>query len=286
MNPILVTGATGNTGRHLIRELTTRGVPVRAFVRDPGRARELLGTDVELAVGDYDDPASITTALDGVGRMFLLTPSHPDMVQWEGALVDAAATAGVRRIVKMSTVAADPDSEGRFAAWQGQCEDLLRASGIPAVILRSGYHMTNVLAFAESIRATGQIFAPLDDAEIAMIDRRDLAVVAAVTLTESEHDGRTYPLTGPEAITYHQVATQLSTVLGTPVAYVDVPEDAALAAMLRAGAPDWLAHGVAEVHRQVSRGLLAKTTDVARVLLGREPHGFAEFARDVAAAFR
>lgn len=286
MNTILVTGATGNVGRHLVRELVSRGAAVRAFVRDPGKARPLLGPGIELSLGDYRDQASIAAALAGVDRVFLVTPNHPCMVRWEGAVIEAAAAANVRRIVKMSTVGADVGADARFAAWQGRCEELLRASGVPAVILRSGYHMTNVLAFADAIRTTGKIFAPVGDAEIAMIDRRDLAGIAARTLIEDEHDGRTYYLTGPEAITYRDVAAQLTDVLGKRVKYVDVPDEAALDATLQAGLPDWLAHGIAEVHRQVKRGVAAKTSDVARVLLMREPHTFRDFARDVLAAFR
>jgi len=284
MNTILATGATGNVGSHLVRNLRGQDVSVRAFVRDPAKARAFLGDDVELAVGDYGDPHSIKAALHGVDRVFLLTPSHPQMVEYEGNVIDAAAAAGVRRIVKISTVGADPDSDGRFAAWQGRCEALLEASGLPAVILRSSYHMTNVLFFTESIRNAGKIFAPVDDAKIAMIDRRDLAAVAGLALTEDGHDGRTYLLTGPEAITYHDVATQLSQVIGKPVEFVDVPDEAALEATLQAGAPDWLAHGVAEVHRQLRRGVAAQTTDVVRVLTGCEPYSFADFVGDVAAA--
>lgn len=210
MSTILVTGATGNIGRHLVGELRRRDVPVRAFVRDAARARELLGD---------------------VDRVFLL-----------------------------------------------------RASGIPAVILRSAYHMTNVLASAESIRAEGTICTALDDAKIAMIDRRDLAAVAALALTGDGHDGRTYHLTGPEPITYHDVAERISEVLGRTVGYVAVPDQAATDAALRAGAPEWLARGVTEVNRQARRGMSGTATDVVRVLLGREPHDFASFARDVAAA--
>jgi uncharacterized protein YbjT (DUF2867 family) len=284
MSSVLVTGATGNVGSHLVGELHRRGVPVRAFVRDPGRARALLGGDVELAVGDYGEPSTIAAALDGVDRVFLACANSPRQVEYEANVIDAAATAGARRIVKMSTVGADPDAEGRFAAWHGQAEEALKDSGVPAVILRSSYHMTNVLVFAESIRGAGKIFAPVDDAKIAMIDRRDLAAVAALTLTEDGHDGRTYLLTGPEAITYRDVAAQLSEVIGKPVEFVDMPDEAALEATLQAGAPDWLAHGVAEAHRQLRRGVAAQTTDVVRVLTGREPYSFADFAWDVAAA--
>lgn len=285
MTTILVTGATGNVGSHLVRELASQAEPVRAFVRDAAKARSLFG-DVDLAVGDYGDPSSIAAALDGVDRVFLLTPSHPEMVEWERAVLDAAAAAGVRRVVKMSTVGADPRSDGRFARWQGQCEELLRASAIPAVILRSSYHMTNLFFAADSVRNAGKIFAPVDDAKMAMIDRRDLAAVAALVLTEDGHDGRTYHLTGSEAITYRDVATRLSDVLGKVVEFVDVPDKAAIDAALQAGVPEWLAHGIVEVDRQLKRGIAAETTEVVRVLLGREPYSFADFARDTAAAFR
>lgn len=285
MKTILVTGASGNVGTHLVRELAARGERVRALVRDAKKARALLGDDVDAAVGDFADPSSIAAALDGVDRVFLLTPSHPEMVTYERAVVDAAVAAGVQRVVKMSTVGADPRSDGRFASWQGQCEELLWASAIPAVVLRSSYHMTNVCFFAESIRSTGKIFAPVDDAKIAMVDRRDLAAVAALALTEEGHDGRTYVISGPEAITYNDVASQLSQVLGKTVEFVDVPGEAAIAAALRAGAPEWMAFGIGEVHRQLKRGIAAQTSDVVRVLLEREPYGFADFARDTAAVF-
>jgi uncharacterized protein YbjT (DUF2867 family) len=227
MSSVLVTGATGNVGSHLVQELRRRGVPARAFVRDPGRAR----ADIELAVGDYGEPSTIAVALDGIDRVFLACANSPRQVEYEANVIDAAATAGVRRIVKMSTVGADPDAEGRFAAWHGQAEQAVEGSGVPAVILRSSYHMTNVLVFAESIRGAGKIFAPVDDAKIAMIDRRDLAAVAALVLTEDGHDGRTYLLTGSEAITYRDVAVQLSEVIGKPVEFVDVPDEAALAGL-------------------------------------------------------
>lgn len=282
---ILVTGATGNVGPHLVRELTARGEHVRAFVRDPGKARALLGDQGDVATGDYADPSSITAALDGVDRVFLLTPSHPEMVNYERTILDGAVAAGVQRVVKMSTVGADPRSDGRFASWQGQCEELLGATPIPAVILRSSYHMTNVCLYAESIRSTGKIFAPAGDAKIAMVDRRDLAAVAALALTEDGHDGRTYVVTGPEAITFHDVAGQLSQVLGKTVEFLDVPDEAAVAAALQAGAPAWLATGIGEVHRQLKRGIAAQTSDVARVLLEREPYSFADFARDTAEVF-
>ena len=258
---------------------------MRAFVHDADKARALLGDQVDVAVGDFADPSSIAAAVDGVDRVFLLTPSHPEMVTYERAILDSAVAAGVQRVAKMSTVGADPRSDGRFASWQGQCEELLRASEIPSVILRSSHHMTNVLFFAESIRSAGKIFAPVDGAKIAMVDRRDLAAVAALALTEDGHDGRTCLISGPEAITYDDVASHLSQVLGKTVEFVDVPDEAATAGALQAGAPEWMALGIGEVHRQLRRGIAEQTSDVVRVLLEREPYSFADFARDTAAVF-
>jgi uncharacterized protein YbjT (DUF2867 family) len=113
MTTILVTGATGNVGPHLVRELAARGERVRAFVRDAAKGRALLGDNADLAVGDFADPSSIAAAVDGVDRVFLLTPSHPEMVTYERAILGAAVAAGVRRVVKMSTVGADPRSHVR-----------------------------------------------------------------------------------------------------------------------------------------------------------------------------
>ena len=112
------------------------------------------------------------------------------------------------------------------------------------------------------------------------------AAVAALTLCEDGHEGRTHILTGPEAITYHDVAPQLSPALGTIVAFVDVPDESAVDGAVQAGAPEWLAHGVVEVNRLLRFGLNSQPTDVVRVLLGREPHSFADFAEVVARDLR
>ena len=109
--------------------------------------------------------------------------------------------------------------------------------------------------------------------------------VAALALTEDCHDGRTYALTGPETLTFNDVAAQLSQVLGKTVGFVDVPDEDAIEAAVQAGAPEWLAHGVVEMARELKRGIAAQTSDVVRVLLSREPYRFADFVRGTADAF-
>ena len=279
MSVTLVFGATGTVGGHTLRELRERGVPVRAFVRHPGR----LAADVGYVCGDLDDPASVRAALDGVSQVLLCTPNDPQQVERETGVVDAAVAAGVGRLVKISAVAARRGSPSAFGDAHGRIEEHLRASGLPAVVLRPGFYMSNLLAAAATIRDTGRFFLPGADAKVAMTDPRDVAAVAAVVLTGDGHDGRTYPVTGPVALSCAEVADELSAALRRPVEYVPVPDDAA--AVVGEGMPEWLAGEVVALWRELRRGAGATTSDVVRVLTGRDPRGVAEFARDHAAAF-
>jgi len=285
MSRVLVTGATGNVGSGAVAELQRRGVPVRAFVRDPQGAAARLGREVELATGDFAEPESISRALDGIEQVLLSSGNHPRQAEYEMRVIDAAAAAGVRRIVKVSTTGAAAGSPFAFADWHGRSERHLAESGVPAVVLQSAFLMSNLLAAADSIRGAGKLLAPADGARIAMIDPRDVGAVAATVLTEDRHDGRTYALTGAEALTYAEVADALSTVAGRRVEFVDVPDEAAREGMRASGMPDWLADGVVEVYRQLRAGVNAQTTDVVRVLTGRDPRSVADFVRDHAALF-
>src|SRR4029077_9299498 len=135
----LVTGATGRAGSQVVRALLERTHEVRAFVRDPAGARDLLGGDAELAVGDFADHASVRAALNGVSDVFLSGPDDPRRVEWEKAVIDAAAAAGVRRIVKLSSIVARRGAPVAFWDWHGRIESHLRQSAIPAVVLRSSF---------------------------------------------------------------------------------------------------------------------------------------------------
>ena len=280
----LVTGATGTIGSNVVRELRGSGARVRALVRDPGRARA-LGDDVELAPGDFADPDSIRRAVDGVERVFLSSRNDPRQVEYETNVIDAAVAAGVRRIVKLSAVGAQIGSPLAFWDAHGRIEHHLRAADVPAVVLRPTTYMSNVLGSAEAIKHTGKLFAPADNAKIAMIDPRDVAAVAALVLIGDGHDGSTYTLTGPEAITYQDVAEQVSVAIGRTVEFVDVPDEVAREGLVQAGMPLWIAEQLVVLFGLMRQGAAAQTTDTVRELTGRPPRSFAEFARDHAAIF-
>jgi len=218
-----------------VRELQGRGVPVRAFVRDPHRAAAALGDQVSVALGDFTDPASIRRALAGMQRVFLCSPNHPHHVEHGTNLIDAAVDAGIRRLVKVSANGAEIGSPLEFWDAHGRIEEHLRTSGLASVVLRPSTYVTNLLASADTVRTLGRLFAPAGDAAVTLIDPRDVAAVAAAVLTEDGHEGRTYTLTGPEAVTYEQVAKTLARRSAVRWSFVDVPDPAARQGMIAAG---------------------------------------------------
>jgi len=259
MTRILVTGATGNVGTHVVRELRARGADVRAFSR---------------AVGNFDDPASLRRALDGVDRVYLCAADGPAKVRHETAVIDAAAEHGVDRIVKLSAQHADRASAVPAYGWHGEIEAHLHQSGVPAVILRPAFFMTNLLM----VTGSGTLPSPTAGRRVAMIDIRDVAAVAAVTLLEDGHTGRTYDLTGPAAITFAEVADALS------VRFLDLTEEQARPRFENAGLPDWLAAQLAGVFAVIRAGGFERVTGHVRAITGRPARDISDFAASLAPA--
>lgn len=282
---VLVTGATGAIGAAVVRNLRQRGVSTRAFVRDRARAADMLGEDVELAVGDLGDAESIRRALHGVQRLLLCTPNHVDQLPREMGVIDAAAEARLERVVKIGAGGTSIDSPLAFWNAHARIESYLHMSGLPMVMLRPSMYMTNLLATAPTVRNTGRLIAPAGTARIAMIDPRDVADAATVALTEDGHEGRCYTLTGSEAVTYDEIASQIALATGRPVQYVDVPDTAAREGMKAVGVPDWFADQLIILWRELRQGAGEMTTDAVHGITGRSPRRVAEFVLEHANKF-
>jgi uncharacterized protein YbjT (DUF2867 family) len=282
---ILVTGATGHAGSEIVRALLEHGHGVRAFVRDLVKGHRLFGDTVELALGDFTDPRAVRAALDGAEDVVLSGPDDPRRVAWEMDLIDAAAARGVRRIVKVSSIVAEPGASVAFWDWHGRIEEHLRESGVSTVILRCGPYMSNVVAAAEQVAREDRLYAPAGETRIAMIDPRDVGATAAAVLTTSGHDGRTYVLTGPEAITYAQVAAELSAATAREVEFIDVSDEDAKQRMILAGLPDFAAEHVVKLFAMLREGVAEQVTATVESLTGSPPRDFASFARDHARLF-
>jgi len=282
-NPILVTGATGNTGRPLVEALVRAGAPVRAMVRDQA-SQSKLPDGVQVAVADFEEPASLAAALDGVRQAYLVTPSSEQAEAQQKRFADLAAAAGVRHLVVLSQLAAAEDSPVRFLRYHAVVERHVRDLGIGYTFLRPNLFFQGLLALAKPIAAEGRFFAPIGDAPVSAVDVRDIADVAAATLTQAGHEGATYTLTGPAAVTHAEMATALSAALGREITFTDVPPEA-FAESLHGVLPPWQVEGLLEDYAHYRRGEAAMVSTAVAEVTGHPAMDFAQFARDYAPAF-
>ena len=281
---ILVTGATGATGVEIVRALLDLGNVPRALARDPEKAARLLGDEVEIARGDFADADSLAAACDGVEAALLLTAPTPDTVADQARFVDAAKRAGVRRVVKLSAAGSYPGAPSRFGDWHGRAERHLEASGLAWTHLRPTFFLQNLLGQAGMVKG-GTLYMPAGDGRAPFVDVRDIAAVAAHALAEDGHEGRVYDVTGPEAVSYADIAATFTRVLGREVRYVDVPPEAARKGMVDAGLPAWMADAVNELNASMKQWRLTGVTDVVRRIGRKEPVTVEQFVREHAAAF-
>jgi uncharacterized protein YbjT (DUF2867 family) len=284
---ILITGATGILGSAVLDRLGATDVDLRVLIRDEVKARSLRDRGVEVAVADFLQPETLAPALEGVRVVFLLTPISPEQVTQAGNVITAARASGhTPRIVRLSVQKASRDAPTKVGRQHAEIEDVVMSSGLPYTLLRPQSFMQNTLMVAPTVAAEGTIYQPSKDGRLGMIDARDVGEVAAKVLTEEGHDGEVYTLTGPAAISFHDVARALSEVLGKAVRYVDVPPEAAKAAMLRRGVPEWRADALNEYAKAHSEGYSDFTTDDVARLTGHRATSYEQFAHDFAQAFR
>jgi uncharacterized protein YbjT (DUF2867 family) len=283
---ILVTGATGQNGTEILKQLSGRKERIRAMVRKRPEVSAVPGCfELHYAEADFDDTASLRTALADVQRAYLVTNSSSKVEEQQLRFVKIAAESGVRHIVYLSQLHASPQSPLRFLRYHAAVEDAIQASGLSFTFLRPNLYMQGLLMLGKSIASEGRFFAPAEDAKVSVVDVRDLAAVAVAALTQAGHEGKTYDLTGPEALTHAEMATELSRVLNKPVTFVNLPETQFRAALQSFGMPDWQADGLIEDYAHYRRGEAAGVSDAVQRATGIAPHTFAQFAQDYRSEF-
>ena len=272
---IVVAGATGNVGREVARQLVEAGEPVRALTRDPAKAAVPAGATA--VAGDLTVPSSLGPALTGATALFLLSGYSPDVFT-------EARNAGVRRVVLMSGGSAETgDRTNAVAKYMIDTEDALRESGLAWTIVRPRMFMTNTFQWLPQI-AEGVVRAPWPDVASAVVDPADIAAVAARALVSAEHEGREYPVTGPEALRPGERVQLLSQVLDRPLRYEAQPDDEARAEMSAQMPVEY----VDAFFSFYSDGKLDEATVFPTVeeVTGRPPRTFAEWVRVNADQFR
>jgi uncharacterized protein YbjT (DUF2867 family) len=278
----LLVGATGQVGSIVARNLLGGGNKVRALVRDPDAAAAKLGPGIEYVRGDLDDPATLPAALKGVDAAYLATAPAPEMVQQEGNFIDAAAAAGLPRLVELSVIGTDvavpifkfhQDIEGKIAS-----------SGIAATVLRPGGFYSSFLFAAAAIRA-GIFPSAAGDGRLAWIDHADVADVATAVLLDAGYSGQVLKMTGPAALTYDDAAAALQRALGKPVAHQRVEAESLRAQLTSAGLPGWLTDSFLGQHRLMRENQLSLVTSVVADVLGRPPRTLDAWLAENMAAF-
>jgi len=276
---LLITGATGNVGSELVKDLTAAGVNPRVLLRDAAKAPS--GT--QGVAGDFTDAESLKRALDGVDTAFLLAPFVPTMVELQGAFIAAAKEAGVKHIVKLSAMGTGADAPVTLLRWHASAEAILKESGIAWTCIQPNGFMQNLLGMAGLIKTQGIIPAPAADARISHIDVRDIGASIAKVLTSTGHEGKTYILTGPAAVTYDEMAADVSTAIGKTVTYVPITSEQFVGSLTSTGVPAWMAEGLDELYGFYRTGAGATVTQDVENLTGRPSIAFSQFAKDYAA---
>jgi len=279
---VLVTGATGNTGSGLVPALRSAGVEVRALVRDEAKAQPLEDLGAEIVVGDLDQPQTIEAAVVGVDKIYLLTWNGPTQEQQVQNFLDVAKRAGNPHIIRHSMWGSE---KSRIVKQGDRPEEAVKASGLPWTVLRPTFFMQNTMMAAQTISSDGVIYWDTAEGRISMIDVRDIVDSAVAVLTGTGHEGKDYIITGPEAISFQDVADTFSDVLGKEVSYVNVPHEAAFQSMVSMGMPEWIAEGYGELMEGFSEGFASRPTDNVAALTGHPARSFAQFAGDFAHYF-
>ena len=283
---ILVTGATGTVGGEVVRQLHARGAPPIALAHSADKAPALEDSSAEVRVADLRDEAAARDAVRGIERLFMLTPVTPDQVEIGQTLVRLAADAGVQRIVKLSFIGAEREPGVRLGRWHRQMERAIEDSGVPWTFVRpAGFMQMMAGLYGATIPTQGMFFLPCGDAAVCKVDTRDVAAVAVSALLDDGWEGQALTVTGPEALTYFQLAAIMSEASGRTVTYVDVPEEAARAGLEQMGVAEPMLSGFLELWAMEKAGGSAMMTDAVERVTGRPPRSFAEFARDHAAAW-
>lgn len=278
---ILVIGATGTIGTHLVHQLTRSGHPVRALTRNAEKAAK-LGGNVEIVTGNLDDEASLRPAMRGVKRLFLVTTA----TQQDKNALAAAKSAGVAHIVKISTQEAGWTPVQGHGHWHKEREELIRASGMAWTFLRPSMYMSTALSWIPSIRTTDAIYSAAGAGKLGAIDPWDVAAVARVALTGPGHENTAYELTGPELLSFADMAAVLSTLASRPIRHVEISDGEQGAVFSRMGLPQHTVDGLVETFSLIRSGRFAYLTEDVGKVTGVQPRSFETWARENAAAFR
>jgi len=282
---IFLTGATGKIGGETARQLVQKGASLRALVRDEAKAAGLKAAGVELVVGDIADADTVRQGIEGAEKAFLLLPNGEYQEAYEKQFTDLAVAAGVKHLVKMSSMEAVADAKTPIPRAHWAAEEYIRASGLDWTMVKPNFFMQNLLASAGTIKEQRKFFLPMGDGTTGMADGRDIGAVCAEVLTGEGHAGQSYEITGPEVLSFYNVADRFSEVLGEKVEYVPLPMEQFREKLSGILVP-WHLDAVCALFQEIAEIGLDHTTDTFKELISRDPISLRRFIEDHLAIFK
>lgn len=278
---ILITGATGKTGGEVSRQLAAAGIPFRVLVRNPDKAGPLRELGAEISIGDIADRAAVERAMEGVDKALLVMANEEQQLVWEKQFTDVAVAAGVDHLVYLSSVESVPESPNPIPQNHVAAEAYIRASGLTYTMVRPTFFMQMFTGMAPRIKETGKIVMPAGSGTIATTDLRDVAEIIVGIFTKPEgHENQSYDLTGPDLLTFVEIAACFSKLLGREIQYVDQPIDEFRSVLRAIKFPEWRVDAVSKELEAIGAGSIDHTTDTIGELLGRPPVSLEQFIRD------
>jgi uncharacterized protein YbjT (DUF2867 family) len=279
-NKILVIGATGTIGMTVCELLKAENADFTALVRNEEKAKSFASIGMKTVTGDLSDMDSLMKAMNGIDKLFLLSVTSPDLPKLQGNAARVAKEQGVRHIVKISVRGAATDADFNIGRFHGQVEEEIRELGIPFTFLQPHSFLQNLFFDRQTIVEQDAIYSSMGDGKIPMIDTRDIAAVAVTNLLRDGHIGKSYVLTGPEAISYHDIVNELSKALDRKIKYISQTPEAGHKAMLSAGMPDWLVDDMTHLNKIYGANKASEVSPAVEQILGRKPLTLQKFIRD------
>lgn len=283
---ICVTGASGTVSSELIKELESAKVSFRAAYFSKSKAEVARKKRIDAVIMDYNRPETLFAALEGCDKLFLLGPNALNQTQLELNAVEAAKAVGVGHIVKQSVMGADEEAFS-LALVHRPVEKAIISSGMAWTFLRPNSFMQNVVTFmGETIKAESAFYSASGEAKISHVDVRDIAAVAMKALMEPTHAGKAYTLTGPEALTYDEIANELSTVIGRTISHISLSPSDLKHGMLAEGMSEAIVDRMLDLERYYREDQASRITNDIKQVTGRDPRRFVQYTRDCASSLQ
>lgn len=277
---LLITGATGTIGQYLVKLLKEEGAAFKALVRSEEKAQQLQEQGIRTFLGDLEDAASLKEAMRGVDKLFLLSAASLSQVQQQRNAIEVAKVSGVKHIVKVSALGTSLSAPTQLGRMHAHTEAEIRKAGFEWTFLHPHSFMQNLFSNSQTIRRANAFYARHGKGKYSPVDARDIAQAAARVLTSDGHEGKTYVITGPEAVSMKDVARTLELLLDREIRFIPITHEENRKKRKESGAPEWLAHDLAELDSLFVNGKAGEVSPDFEVLTGRRGTSLRQFIED------